>query len=287
MGANEPLRLGQRGRADEAITRFEQQLVDQTQELGPDARDTLTTRHHLAGSFAVSGQLDEAVTGFELLLADQIRVLGRDDPHTLGTWNDLGEWLVTAGRLEEGIRAFEQVLAAYRELREEVGFGRADVVLEQLKTYGAPQRDPRMRVVTVAWLGLGANLPEPTAGSDAAAASWVPVRNVLRRPKELAFDHAQILGDGLERARSKIEYSTLATLFCPEPFTVGDLREVYEAVWGVELDPGNFHRKVTAPNGFLIETGERTKRAGGRPAMLYRAGSAEQLLRQPILRPTS
>jgi len=75
MGANEPLRLGQRGRADEAITRFEQQLVDQTQELGPDARDTLTTRHHLAGSFAVSGQLDEAVTGFELLLSVALVVL--------------------------------------------------------------------------------------------------------------------------------------------------------------------------------------------------------------------
>ena len=173
--------------------------------------------------------------------------------------------------------------AAYRELREEVGFDRADVVLEQLKTYGAPQRDPRMRVVTVAWLGLGANLPEPTAGSDAAAASWVSVRNALRRPGQLAFDHAQILRDGLDRARAKLEYSTLATLFCPQPFTVAELREVYEAVWGVELDPGNVHRKVTGAQGFLTETGERTKRAGGRPAMLYRAGPAEQL-HPPILR---
>jgi 8-oxo-dGTP diphosphatase len=173
--------------------------------------------------------------------------------------------------------------AAYRELQEEVNVGRRDVVLEQLRSYGAPERDPRMRVVSVAWLALGANLPEPTAGSDAREAFWMPVRKALRRPKELAFDRAQILRDGLDRARAKLEYSTLATAFCPEEFTVGELREVYEAVWGIELDPRNFHRKVTGAEGFLIETGERTTRAGGRPAMLYRAGPAEQL-HPPILR---
>jgi 8-oxo-dGTP diphosphatase len=58
---------------------------------------------------------------------------------------------------------------------------------------------------------------------------------------------------------------------------VGELREVYEAVWGLKLDPRNFHRKVTGAEGFLIEIGERTTREGGRPAMLYRAGPAEQL----------
>ena len=172
--------------------------------------------------------------------------------------------------------------AAYRELQEEVSVGRRDVVLEQLRTYGAPERDPRTRVVSVAWLALGANLPEPSAGSDAAEALWVPVRRALRRPKELAFDHAQILRDGLDRARAKLEYSTLARAFCPPAFTVGELRAVYEAVWGIELDPRNFHRKVTGAEGFLIETGERTTRAGGRPAMLYRAGPAEQL-HPPIL----
>ena len=173
--------------------------------------------------------------------------------------------------------------AAYRELQEEVSVGRRDVVLEQLRTYGAPERDPRMRVVSVAWLALGANLPEPTAGSDAAEALWMPVRRALRRPKELAFDHAQILRDGLDRARAKLEYSTLATAFCPAEFTVGELRAVYEAVWGIQLDPRNFHRKVTGAEGFLIETGERTTRAGGRPAMLYCTGPAEQL-HPPILR---
>src|ERR1035437_8916029 len=111
----------------------------------------------------------------------------------------------------------------------------------------------------------------------------MPVNKVLRRPKELAFDHAHILRDGLERARNKIEYSTLATAFCLQDFTVGELREVYEAVWGSKVDPRNFHRKVTGSEGFLIETGERTTRGGGRPAMLYRAGPTAQLY-PPILR---
>lgn len=100
----------------------------------------------------------------------------------------------------------------------------------------------------------------------------------------LAFDHAQILSDGVERARSKIEYSSLATAFCPTEFTVGELRRVYEAVWGVALDPRNFHRKVTGTPGFLVPTGGTTTRQGGRPAQLFRAGGAT-LLNPPMLRP--
>lgn len=192
-----------------------------------------------------------------------------------------GRWALPGGftQVEEDIED-----AAYRELAEEAGVGRAEVVLEQLRTYGAPKRDPRMRVVSVAWLALGADLPDPRAGSDAADARWVPVAEVLGESRRLAFDHAQILRDGVERARAKLEYSPLATAFCRPEFTVGELRAVYEAVWGAPLDPRNFHRKVTGAEGFLIETGERTTRGGGRPAMLYRAGPAEQLS-PPILRP--
>lgn len=173
-------------------------------------------------------------------------------------------------KLEEDIED-----AAYRELQEEAGVGRGDVVLEQLRTYGAPKRDPRTRVVSMAWLALGAGLPEPQAGSDAADARWFDVEEALDLP--LAFDHAQILTDGLERARSKLEYSTLAAGFVREPFTVGELRDVYQAVWGTRIDPRNFHRKVTSAEDFLVDTGERTTRGGGRPAMLYVAVSAEHL----------
>jgi 8-oxo-dGTP diphosphatase len=143
-----------------------------------------------------------------------------------------------------------------------------------------------MRVVSVAHLVLAPDLPAPRAGGDARSARWAPVEELLRDSEEnaLAFDHARILADGVERARSKLEYSALATAFCPPEFTVGELRRVYEAVWGVALDPRNFHRKVTGTPGFLVPTGGTTTRQGGRPAQLFRAGGAT-LLNPPMLRP--
>lgn len=171
--------------------------------------------------------------------------------------------------------------AATRELAEETGLRLRDVHLEQLATYGAPKRDPRMRVVSVAWLVLAADLPEPVAGTDAAEAHWRPVSALLRTGR-LAFDHADILRDGVERARAKLEYTSLAASFCQTEFTVAELRAVYEAVWDVELDPRNFHRKVTGTPGFLVETGRTTTRGGGRPAMLYTARDA--VLNPPLLR---
>ena len=171
--------------------------------------------------------------------------------------------------------------AAHRELQEETGMGVGH--LEQLATYGEPKRDPRMRVVSVAYLAL---VPEPSAtpsgGTDAADASWAPVGTV--GGGALAFDHATILADAVERARSKLEYATLATAFCAEEFTIGELREVYEAVWGEPLDPRNFSRKVLSSDGFVETTGDMTDRTGGRPARLYRAGPAEELS-PPLRRP--
>ncbi len=175
--------------------------------------------------------------------------------------------------------------AAYRELGEEAGVGRDDVILEQLAAYGDPGRDPRFRVVTVAWLALGANLPEPTAGSDAAEARWVPVAEALGSAAEaaLAFDHDRILADGVERARAKLEDTGYAAALCGETFTVADLHAVYEAVWGLELDRANFHRKVTGVPGFLTPTGEVREGARGRPARVYR-GDPRATLSPPILR---
>ncbi|MBU7600315.1 NUDIX hydrolase [Streptomyces sp. P38-E01] len=193
--------------------------------------------------------------------------------------------------------------AAARELEEETGLrvgesagSAAGVHLEQLATYGAPDRDPRMRVVSVAHLVLAPDLPAPVSGGDAQSARWAPVHTLLleagdelepesdRDSDQLAFDHGQILADGVERARSKIEYSALATAFCTPEFTVGELRRVYEAVWGVALDPRNFHRKVTGTPGFLVPSGGTTTRQGGRPAQLFRAGGAT-VLNPPMLRP--
>ncbi|WP_151081760.1 NUDIX hydrolase [Nocardioides cynanchi] len=191
-----------------------------------------------------------------------------------------GRWALPGGFLEE---REDLSAAAARELEEETGLALGDVHLEQLRTYGAPGRDPRGRVVTVAHLALAPDLPAPIAGSDAAHAEWVPVDVALARGDRLAFDHLAILTDGVERARSKLEYTPLGTAFCPEEFTVGELRRVYEAVWGRELDPRNFHRKVTGSSGFLADTGERTNRDGGRPARLYRRGTVE-VLHPPLLR---
>jgi 8-oxo-dGTP diphosphatase len=189
-----------------------------------------------------------------------------------------GRWALPGGfvRPDEALLA-----AAIRELHEETGLA---THLEQLATYGAPHRDPRLRVVTVAHLALVPELPAPVAGGDASQAEWRPVGPVLDDPDQLAFDHAQILEDGVERARAKLEYSPLAAAFCGDEFTVADLRRVYELVWGTELDPRNFHRKVTGTAGFLEPTGRTTAGDRGRPAALYRCGPAT-LLHPPMLRP--
>jgi 8-oxo-dGTP diphosphatase len=184
--------------------------------------------------------------------------------------------------------------AARRELAEETGMllaGADDALelghLEQLRSYGAPGRDPRMRVVSVAYVGF-APPGEPVAGSDAADVRFWAVDD-LAIPGiggddgvPLAFDHACIVRDGVERARAKLEYTTFATAFCDEPFTLGELRRVYEAVWGEQLHEGNFRRKVLSTPGFVEPTGE-TAPTDGRPAALYRRGGATRL-HPPILR---
>lgn len=172
--------------------------------------------------------------------------------------------------------------AAARELHEETGL-HGGFHLEQLRTYGAPRRDPRMRTVSVAYLALAPDLTDPVAGTDAAEAAWHPVGELLTSSRALAFDHATILRDGVERARGKLEYTPLAAAFCAEEFTVGELRRVYESVWGTTIDPRNFHRKVSKTPGFLVATGRTTTRDGGRPAQLFSRGDLE-VLNPPLSR---
>jgi 8-oxo-dGTP diphosphatase len=174
--------------------------------------------------------------------------------------------------------------AAVRRLEMETGVRRSTAYVEQLGAFGSPHRDPRMRVVSVAYLVFAPDLPAPPPGAGARSVAWVPVDEV--DTAGLAFDHAKVLAAGVERARSKLEYTPLAAAFCDAELTVADLRRVYEAVWGRPLDPRNFHRKVTGTPGFLEPVGRPAPVGpeGGRPAALYRRGPA-MLLHPAMLRP--
>ncbi len=177
--------------------------------------------------------------------------------------------------------------AAVRRLEQELQVRPGDhpgVHVEQLGAFGAPDRDPRMRVVSVPYLVFAPDLPAPVPGRRTRWVGWVPVEDVA--PQRLAFDHDQVLAAGLERARAKLEYTPLAAAFCPDEFTVADLRRVYEAVWGTALDPRNFHRKVTGTPGFLLPVGRPAPvgPGGGRPAALFTRGPATTL-HPAMLRP--
>ncbi len=174
--------------------------------------------------------------------------------------------------------------AAVRRLEKETGVRRDTAHVEQLGAFGDPRRDPRMRVVSVPYLVFAPDLPAPTPGAGARSVAWTAVDAV--DPARLAFDHAAVLAAGVERARAKLEYSPVAAAFCAEVFTVAELRLVYQAVWGVPLDPRNFHRKTTGTQGFLVPVGRDSAPGpgGGRPAALYRRGDAS-LLHPAMLRP--
>ena len=184
-----------------------------------------------------------------------------------------GRWALPGGLVEidEDLET-----AARRELREETSVSPGSVRLEQLATYGAPGRDPRHRTVSVAWLAVLPHPAEARAGTDAAHAAWKPADRLLAKGR-LAFDHRQILGDGVERARAKLEYTNIATAFLDGEFTIAELRAVYEVVWGHPLDAGNFHRKVTKTEGFVEPTGRRQSVGRGRPAELFTVGTEESL----------
>lgn len=182
--------------------------------------------------------------------------------------------------------------AARHMLARETGVLRLPrgIHLEQLATYGTPDRDPRTRVVSVAYLALIPAIPLPRGRTDEVR-FWpvddLPLTRTVSGDVHLAFDHARIIGDGIERARSKLEYTTVALSLLREPFTLSELRRVYDIVWNVALDPSNFRRAILA-NPHVVELigGERTPEGDGRgrPAELYRKGTAywlDHLMHRP------
>lgn len=169
--------------------------------------------------------------------------------------------------------------AALRELREETGV--TDVYLEQLYSFGEPKRDPRGRVISIAYFALISADRTLKAGSDAAEASWWPFVEL----PPLAFDHAEILDYALERLRNKLEYTTVGFQLLPEKFTLVQLQEVYEAILGKQLDKRNFRRKMAMLK--ILKPLNQYQPSARRPAQLFRfvASRFEKLKDKGILFP--
>lgn len=172
-----------------------------------------------------------------------------------------GSWALPGGfiRMDESLEE-----AALRKLEEETGICQA--YLEQLYTYGEPQRDPRDRVITVAYFALiPAGKAIRSEGSrEIQRAAWFPMENL----PELAFDHAEIVAYALRRLRYKLEYSAVGFELLPDEFTLSELQFTYEIILGETLDKRNFRRRILEAE--VIEPTDAMRAGEGRPARLYR-----------------
>ena len=185
----------------------------------------------------------------------QLLLIRRRNPPYRGRWALPGGFVGIDEDLEE---------CAKRELAEETGIG--DLFLEQLYTFGDPDRDPRERVISVAYFGLApCSRLRLKAASDASAAAWFP----LDRLPELAFDHQEIIQLAHRRLVAKLHYSTIAFQFMEPEFTLSELQAVYEILRGEPLDRRNFRKWVLSLDQ-IEETGELRRNGSHRPARTYR-----------------
>lgn len=172
-----------------------------------------------------------------------------------------GKWALPGGfvRTDETLDA-----AAQRELREETGI--TSIYLEQLYTFGAVRRDPRERVVSVAYCALVKSAEHPVVGAtDATAAAWFSAASL----PPLVFDHAEILATGQARLRNKVRYQPIGFELLPTKFTLSQLQGLYEAVLQAKLDKRNFRKKILSM-GLLVPLEEQARAGAHRPAQLFR-----------------
>ena len=198
-----------------------------------------------------------------------VLVVRRAEPPFEGAWALPGGFVRVRDEPDdrgEGIEA-----AARRELAEETGLPEGAIYLAQLGAFGEPDRDPRTRVITIAYYALMRPTLAPfvTAGGDADDVAWVPLQQLPER--QLAFDHPAIVDAALERCRERIDGSAIAFELVPETFTVSELRAVYEVIKGVTYDAPNFRRRFNRmlADG-LLEEAPGKRLTNRRPAKVFR-----------------
>lgn len=191
----------------------------------------------------------------------QVLLIKRGIPPYRGSYALPGGFVLNDESLEQ---------AALRELSEESGT--TDVYLEQLYSFGETDRDPRGRIVSVAYYALiGSDKAPLRAGSDATDARWFSAEEL---PK-LAFDHEKIVEYAVTRLRNKLEYTSVGFQLLPSKFTLSELQQVYEVILGRELDKRNFRRKIEALK--LVRPLREMQRTGRKPARLYAFRTTERL----------
>ncbi|WP_320416446.1 NUDIX hydrolase [Candidatus Vondammii sp. HM_W22] len=192
----------------------------------------------------------------------QLLLIRRGIPPHEGCWAFPGGFL----NIDEDLE-----ICAKRELEEETGL--RDLYLEQLYTFGRPDRDPRERIISVTYYALvPSNRLELKAASDATDAAWFSLDEL----PQLAFDHNKITTLAHQRLVAKLYYSTIAFQFMPETFTLSELQSVYEILRNEKLDRRNFRKWILAQN-LIEETGEKRRNGNHRPAKVYRPRNPDQV----------